>query len=70
MPSACVSLHDLSFPTKFIATALFLVVKSSRPTTFNYLMVPMLNSVGGNETIKQTLFKTKEKNGFKSLILT
>ena len=59
--------HDLSFATSFIVAALFLMVKASRPTTYQFLAVKMVESIGENEIINQTIFKTKENYGFDSL---
>jgi len=68
--SAIVSPHDLSFCTSFIATVLFLMVKASRPMTFQYLTVEMFTNIDSNGFIDQTLFKTKDRYGFDSLIFS
>ena len=69
-PSTCISAHDLSFTTSFIVAVLFLMVKASRPMTYQYLTVQMIKSVGENGIINQTVFKTNEKYGFDSLIFS
>jgi len=65
--SAIVSPHNLSFCTSFTATVLFLMVKASRPITFQYLTVEMFTNIDSNGFIDQTLFKTKDKYGFDSI---
>ena len=61
--------NDLSFCTHFIVTLLFLSVKATRPMTYQYLTVDMINSIKGeNGTIDQTMFKTMQHYGFDSLI--
>ena len=63
--------HDLSFATAFITAVLFIMVKASRPMTFQYLTVGMVLSIsieGG--IIDQTKFKTNYKYGFDSLIFS
>ena len=65
-PSSCIASHYLSFATSFIVAALFLMVKASRPMTYKHLTVEMINSIGENGIIHQTLFKTNEKYGFDS----
>ena len=62
--------HDLSFCTSFIVAVLFLLVKASRPMTFQFLTVQMLKSVGENGMIDQTAFKTNVKYGFDTLIFS
>ena len=67
---ACVPAHDLSFATSFIIAVLFLMVKASRPMTYQYLTVSMVKAVGGDGIIDQTMFKTQQKYGFDSLIFS
>ena len=67
-PSSCIAPHDLSFATSFIVAVLFLMVKASRPMTYNHLTVKMIKSIGENGIINQTLSKTNEKYGFGSLL--
>lgn len=62
--------HDLSFATSFTVAVLFLMVKASRPMTFQYLTVDMINNIGCQGIIHQTMFKTKDKYGFDSLIFS
>ena len=61
---------DLSFSMLFIVAALFLMVKASRAMTYQFLTVQMVESIGENGIINQTIFKTKEKYGFDSLIFS
>ena len=62
---------DLSFATKFLAVYLFIKVKGSRPITYQYLTVEMVNKAKTNGGfIDQKLFKTAGKYGFDSLFLT
>ena len=69
-PSTCIPSHDLSFATSFIVAVLFLMVKASRPMTYIYLTIEMINSVKEDGIINQTLFKTNHKYGFDSLIFS
>ena len=62
---------DLSFATKFLAIYLFIKVKGSRPMTYQYLTVEMVNKAKTNGGfIDQKMFKTAGKYGFDSLYLT
>ena len=62
---------DLTFATKFLAMYLFIKVKGSRPMTYQYLRVDMVNAAKENGGfIDQKAFKTAGKYGFDSLILT
>ena len=69
-PVTSVAAYDLSFATSFIVAALFLMVKASRPMTYQFLTVQMIESIGDNGIINQTIFKTNEKYGFDSLIFS
>ena len=69
-PFSSIAVHDISFATSFIVAALFLMVKASRPMTYQFLRVQMVESIGENGIINQTIFKTKEKYGFDSLIFS
>ena len=60
--------HDLSFCTSYIISVLFIMVKASRPMTFQYLTVTMFNSIGKDGMIDQTNFKTQNKYGFDTII--
>ena len=56
------SLSELTFATRFIATFLFLRVKCTRPMSYQYLTVQMLESAKRNGGfIDQTALKTHEK---------
>ena len=62
---------DLSFSTRFVAVYLFIIVKGSRPMTYQYLTVDMVQSAKTNGGfIDQKKFKTTGKYGFDSLYLT
>ena len=68
---AQVNPSDLTFATKFVAMYLFIKVKGSRPMTYQYLMVDMIDAAkkkGG--FIDQKTFKTAGKYGFDSLTLS
>ena len=68
---AQVNPSDLTFATKFVAMYLFIKVKGSRPMTYQYLTVDMIDAAkkkGG--FIDQKTFKTAGKYGFDSLILS
>ena len=69
-PFASIPSHDLSFAASFIVAALFLMVKASRPMTYQFLTMQMAKSISENGIINQTIFKTKEKYGFDSLIFS
>ena len=63
------SSHDLSFSTAFIVTLLFLKVKGSRPMSYRFITVPMINTLKeGGGIIDQTDFKTNETYSFDSLV--
>ena len=62
---------DITFATKFLAMYLFIKVKGSRPMTYQYLTVGMVNAAKENGGfINQKTFKTAGKYGFDSIILT
>ena len=62
---------DLSFATKFVAVYLFIKVKGSRPMTYQYLTVDMVNAAKDNGGfIDQKKFKTTAQFGFDSLCLS
>ena len=69
-PFSSTAAHSLSFATLFIVAALFLRVNASRPMIYQFLTVQMVESIGENGIINQTIFKTKEKYGLDSLILS
>ena len=62
--------HDLSFATSFIVTVFFLKVKGSRPMTYRFMTVGMMQSAFEHGVIDQTHFKTEERYGFDSLIFS
>lgn len=59
---------DLTFCTSYIIVILFLMVKAARPVSYQYLTVEMIKSVDEDVFLDQTIFKTKEKYGFDTLI--
>lgn len=62
---------DLSFATKFLALYLFIKVKGSRPMTYQYMTVEMVEKAKTNGGyIDQKMFKTAAKFGFDSLYIT
>ena len=63
-----IATHDLSFTTSFNVASLFLKVKASCPTTYQFLTVQMVEPIDENGIINQTIFKTKENYGFDLLI--
>ena len=54
----------------FIAAALIIVVKASRAMKYRFLTLQMVESIVENGIINQTIFKTKGKYGFDSLIFS
>jgi hypothetical protein len=61
--------HDLTFATSYVICVLFLVVKGTRPMTYQYLTTQMIKSLtrkGG--VIDSTKFKTAQSYGFDSLV--
>ena len=67
-PFSSIAAHSLSFATSFIVAVLILMVKVSRPMTYHFLAVQMVeNGIGENGITNLTIFKTKEKYGFDSL---
>ena len=63
--------QELTFCTRFITTFLFLRVKCSRPMTFQYLTLPMIEKAKQTDGfIDQREFKTTGKYLFDTLILT
>ena len=68
--ASSVTAHDLSFANKFIANYLFINVKSSRPMTYQYLTLAMIENAKVNGGfVDQRQFKTAARYGFDSLIL-
>ena len=65
------SATDLAFATKFVALYLFTKVKGSRPMTYQYMTVDMVEKAKTNGGyIDQRMFKTAAKFGFDSIYLT
>ena len=65
------NVSELTFATRYIITFLFLVVKCSRPMTYQYLTVKMVEEAATNGGfVDQTKFKTSEKYLFDTLVLT
>ena len=65
------STSDLAFATRFIVTFLFLRVKCTRPMTFQYLTLKMVEDAKTNGGyVDQTQFKTSEKYVFDTIVLT
>ena len=54
---AVVPAHDLSFATGYIIDVLFIMVKASRPMTFQFLTLSMWKNIGRNGKIDQKIFK-------------
>ena len=70
-PNESVCALDLSFATRFIAVYLFLQVKCSRPMTFQYLTIQMIEIAKKNEGfVDQKQFKTAKTYGFDFFVLT
>jgi len=65
------TIGDLTFATRFIITFLFLRVKCTRPMTFQFLTLDMIEKAKSNGGyVDQTQFKTNDKYCFDTLILT
>jgi hypothetical protein len=65
------SINDLAFATRFIATYLFLMVKCSRPRTFQFLTIGMVKKSKENGGfIDSTEFKTASTYIFDTLIMS
>ena len=65
------TVSELSFATRFVVTFLFLRVKCTRPMTYQFVTVDMINHAKTNGGfIDQTAFKTNEKYVFDTLVLT
>ena len=63
--SASPTINDIAFASRFIVTYLFIRVKCSRPRTFQFLMVSMLEKAKTNGGfIDQTEFKTSSNYMF------
>ena len=70
-PAHCPSISQLAFATRFIATFLFLRVKCTRPMTYQYITLQMVEEAKKNGGyIDQTAFKTEKEYGFDTIILS
>ena len=58
-PFTAIAAHVLTLATLLIVTALILMVKVSRPMRYQFLTEQMLESIGENGIINQTIFRTK-----------
>ena len=68
-PMTSVTAADLSFATRFVAVYLFTRVKGSRPMTYQYLTIGMMEKAKENGGfVDQTEFKTAQQYSFDSLI--
>eukprot|EP00112_Aurelia_sp_Birch-Aquarium-sp1_P005370 Seg1608.2 transcript_id=Seg1608.2/GoldUCD/mRNA.D3Y31 product="hypothetical protein" protein_id=Seg1608.2/GoldUCD/D3Y31 len=68
-PLTSVTAADLAFATRFVAVYLFTRVKGSRPMTYQYLTIGMMEKAKESEGfVDQTEFKTAQKYAFDSLI--
>ena len=61
---------QLAFCTSFVVTVLFLLVKGTRPMTYQYLTVDMILSIGEDGFVDQTQFKTAETYGYDTLMFS
>ena len=65
------TISQLAFSTRFIITLLFLRVKCTRPMSYQYLTLEMVEDAKLNGGfIDQTTFKTHERYTFDTLVLT
>ena len=65
------TVSELAFATRFISTFLFLRVKCTRPMSFQYMTLAMVEeAVNNGGYIHQTQFKTSEQFLFDTLILS
>ena len=65
------TVSDLAFSTRFIITFLFLRVKCTRPMSYKFLTLTMLDNARINGGyVDQTAFKTHDTYGFDTLILS
>ena len=68
-PLTSVNAADLAFATRFVAVYLFTRVKGSRPMTYQYMTIGMLEKSKENGGfVDQTEFKTAQQYAFDSLI--
>ena len=65
------NVSTLAFATRFIATFLFLRVKCTRPMTYQYITLQMIEDAKTNGGyIDQTAFKTEKQYAFDTVILS
>ena len=65
------NVSQLAFATRFITTFLFLRVKCSRPMTYQYITLQMIEEAKTNGGyIDQTAFKTEKQYAFDTIILS
>ena len=65
------TISDFAFSTRFIATFLFLRVKCTRPMTYQFITLDMIENAKENGGfIDQTAFKTTEQYSFDTLIIS
>ena len=65
------NVSQLAFATRFISTFLFLRVKCSRPMTYQYITLQMIEEAKANGGyIDQTAFKTEKQYAFDTIILS
>ena len=68
---SCPNVSLLAFASRFISTFLFLRVKCTRPMTYQFITLEMLETAKCNGGfIDQTTFKTHEKYAFDTLVLS
>lgn len=65
------TISELAFATRFITTFLFLRVKCSRPMTYQFITLEMVDQAKKNGGfIDQTAFKTEEQYAFDTVVLS
>jgi hypothetical protein len=65
------SISELAFATRFIATFLFLRVKCTRPMTYQFITLQMVEDAKKNGGyIDQTSFKTEKEYAFDTVVLS
>ena len=68
---SCPNVSLLAFASRFISTFLFLRVKCTRPMTYQFITLQMIETAKCNGGfIDQTTFKTHEKYAFDTLVLS
>ena len=70
-PNSSPSVSQLAFATRFMSTFLFLRVKCTRPMTYQYITLKMIEEAKTNGGyIDQTAFKTEKQYMFDTVILS